>query len=78
MPAGRWPHRHRPRIRKRGGRKLVLAPDGMTETRATPGRRIDNAMVKAIARAFRWREMLEKGTYVTIAEISMTEKINES
>ncbi len=50
----------------------------MTETRATPGRRIDNAMVKAIARAFRWREMLEKGTYVTIAEISMTEKINES
>jgi hypothetical protein len=35
-------------------------------------------MVKAIARAFRWREMLEKGTYVTIAEISMTEKINES
>jgi hypothetical protein len=33
-----------------------------------PARHIDNAMVKAIARAVRWREMLENGTYATIAE----------
>jgi hypothetical protein len=65
-------------IRRRGGRKLVLAPDGTTETWAAPCRRIDNAMVKAIARAFRWREMLENGTHATIAEIAVAEKINES
>ncbi len=35
-------------------------------------------MVKAIARAFRWREMLENGTHSTIAEIAAAEKINES
>jgi hypothetical protein len=35
-------------------------------------------MVKAIARAFRWREMLENGTHTTIAEIATVEKINES
>jgi hypothetical protein len=35
-------------------------------------------MVKAIARAFRWREMLEDGTHATIAEIAASEKINES
>lgn len=35
-------------------------------------------MVKAIARAFRWREMLENGTCATIAEIADAEKINES
>jgi len=35
-------------------------------------------MVKAVARAFRWREMLENGTYATIAEIASAEKINES
>ena len=34
-------------------------------------------MVKAIARAFRWREMLENGEYATIAEIAAAEKINE-
>jgi hypothetical protein len=63
-------------IRHRGGKKLVLAPDG----KAAPSfsRRIDNAMVKAIARAFRWQELLENGTYATIAEIADAEKINES
>ncbi|MGA7450857.1 MAG: hypothetical protein WBW73_06130 [Rhodoplanes sp.] len=65
-------------IRRRGGRKLVLAPDGTTDTWAAPCRRIDNAMVKAIARAHRWREMLENGAHATIAEIAAAEKINES
>lgn len=64
-------------IRKRGGRKLVLAPDG-AEVTATVPRRTDNAMVKAIARAFRWREMMENGTHATITEIADAEKINES
>jgi hypothetical protein len=41
-------------------------------------RLIHNAMVKAIARAFRWREMLENGTHATIAEIAVAEKINAS
>ena len=35
-------------------------------------------MVKAIARAFRWREMLKNGTHATIAEIAAAEKIDES
>lgn len=34
--------------------------------------------MKAIARAFRWQELLENGTYATIAEIAEAEKINES
>jgi hypothetical protein len=65
-------------IRRRGGRKLVLAPDGTSDTSARHCRRIDNAMIKAIARAFRWREMLENGMHATIAEIADAEKINES
>ena len=65
-------------IRRRGGRKLVLAPDGTNVTTAPVRRHIDNAMVKAIARAFRWREMLENGTHATIAEIATAEKINET
>jgi len=65
-------------IRRRGGRKLVLAPDGTNVTLGPVFRHIDNAMVKAIARAFRWREMLENGTHATIAEIAAAEKINES
>jgi hypothetical protein len=63
-------------IRKRGGTKLVLVPGG---TAAVPDRpRVDNAMVKALARAFRWRKMLETGAYGTIEELAAAEKINSS
>src|SRR3954447_6329479 len=66
-------------IRRRGGRKVVLAPDGIEHD---PDRvrcqRVENALVKAIARAFRWREMLENGTYSTIKEIAEREKIAET
>jgi hypothetical protein len=65
-------------IHRRGGRKLVLSPDGTNFMTTVQGRHVDNAMVKAVARAFRWREMLENGTHSTIAEIAAAEKINES
>jgi hypothetical protein len=66
-------------IRKRGGRKVVLAPDGsQCDPRKLRCQQIDNAMVKAIARAFRWQEMLENDTYSTVKEIAINERINES
>ncbi len=66
-------------IRKRGGRKVVLAPDGIEhDPRTLRCQQVDNAMVKALARAFRWREMLENGTYSTIKEIADGEKIAET
>jgi hypothetical protein len=64
-------------IRKRGGRKLVIAPGG-AETSAPVRHRVDNAMVKALARGFRWRKLLETGVYGTIEEIAAAEKINAS
>ncbi len=35
-------------------------------------------MVKALARAFRWRKLLETGVYTTVEEIAAAEKINTS
>lgn len=64
-------------FRKRGGRKQVIVPDGAPAW--LPARaRIDSAMVKAVVRAFRWRDMLESGAYATIREIAAAEKITES
>jgi hypothetical protein len=64
-------------IRKRGGRKLVLSPAG--EEITAPARpRIDNTLVKALARAFRWRRLLETGAYATVAEMADAEGINRS
>ncbi|WP_198368516.1 hypothetical protein [Roseomonas rosulenta] len=66
-------------IRRRGGRKQIIGPDGapvraggdcaagVAETRGDP------ALVKALARAFRWRRMLEEGRYASIRELAAAE-----
>jgi hypothetical protein len=63
-------------VRKpRGGRKLILTPGGMALRGASAA---DTTLVKALARAFRWRRMLETGRYGTIDELAAAEKINSS
>ncbi len=62
-------------VRKRGGRKLVITPDGNTQR---PRPRIDSALVRAIARAHRWQRMLESGDYSSLTELAAAEKINRS
>jgi hypothetical protein len=64
-------------IRKRGGRKLVITPDG-TMAAPMPRSRVDSALLKALARGFRWRKLLERGQFATIEEIADTENINAS
>jgi hypothetical protein len=58
------------RIVKRGGRKEMHLPDG-----ASSQRKMDNTLVKALARAFRWKRMLESGEFTTIAELAKREGI---
>ena len=65
------------RLRKRGGRKLMIVPEGATAW-APQRAHIDDAMVRAIARAHRWRHMLETGVHTTITELAAAEKINAS
>ncbi|MCA4920341.1 MAG: hypothetical protein ING82_13015 [Roseomonas sp.] len=57
------------------GRKLVLMPEGNAiEAPAN----VDITLVKALARAFRWRRMIETGRHATVAELAAAEKINPS
>lgn len=58
------------RIVRRGGRKEMQMPDGATQPRRT-----DSTLVKALARAFRWKRMLESGEFATIAELAEREGI---
>ena len=59
------------RMVKRGGRKEMLLPPGTSTQR----HRIDNTLVKALARAFRWKRMLGSGEFATIAELARREGI---
>ena len=57
------------------GRKLVLTAEG----NAIEGPvHVDITLVKALARAFRWRRMIETGRHATVAELAAAEKINPS
>lgn len=53
------------RIVKRGGRKEMHLPHGAAHPRPK-----DSTLVKALARAFRWKRMLESGEFATIAELA--------
>ena len=61
------------RIVKRGGRKEMQMPEGDTQPRRT-----DNTLVKALARAFRWKRKLESGEFATFAELAEREGIAPS
>lgn len=64
-------------VRKRGGRKLVIMPDGVAAAPA-PRANVDSALLKALARGFRWHKLLETGDFSTIGEITKAENINPS
>lgn len=61
------------RVAKRGGRKEMHLPEG-----AAQARRTDNSLVKALARAFRWKRLLESGEFATITELAEREGIASS
>ena len=62
------------KLRRQGSRKAIITPAGTLPMPA----RVDITLVKALARAFRWRKLLEAGVYGTIAELAKAEKINPS
>jgi hypothetical protein len=64
-------------IRKRGGRKLIIAPDGTTAS-PRPRPRVDSALLKPLAHGFRWQKMLKEGDYQTLETIADAENINAS
>ncbi|MBO9463954.1 hypothetical protein J7443_01810 [Tropicibacter sp. R15_0] len=61
------------RVVKRGGRKEMQLPEGDKRPHRT-----DNSLIKALARAFRWKRMLESGEFATIAELAEREGIAPS
>jgi hypothetical protein len=60
---------------RRGGRKLVMTPDGAPWALRP---RVDNALIKALARAFRWQRMLDEGVCGTIEELAIRERIDRA
>jgi hypothetical protein len=63
--------------KRRGGRKVIIAPDG-GDAWAPAKPRPDETLIRALARAHRWKRMLEEGRYRSAAEIAEAEGVTQS
>jgi hypothetical protein len=65
------------RFQRRGGRKRIVAPDGGELAPATKPQP-DGTLVKALARPWRWRRLLDQGQFASVRELAEAERIGLS
>lgn len=65
------------KLRRHGGRKLVIVPEG-EGIPVRPNPSPDDTLLKALARAYRWKRMLEGGDIRSLSELAEAEKMNPS
>lgn len=70
-------------IRRRGGRKAIVGPDGLPVASGPAALGVvptqgDPMLVKAVARAFRWRRMLEDGRAGSVRELAKAEGVSRT
>jgi len=58
----------------RGGRKTIIGEI----PHSAPRTRFDDSITKALARAYRWRTLIEGGTYSSITELAKDQGVNQS
>jgi hypothetical protein len=70
-----------------GGRKMIISDadensdGGVAQYKLShdgPRQRTENALLKAIAKAHRWRQRIENGEYASITELAKAENVNQS
>ena len=63
------------RLQRRGGRKLIMAPEGSAVP--TPKPRRDETLIKALVRAHRWRR-IESGQARSITDLAEQEGVTDA
>ena len=64
------------RLQRRGGRKLIMTPEGV----APPARKLrrDETLIKALVRAHRWRRRIESGGAKSITDLAEQEGVTDA
>jgi len=61
------------RLQRRGGRKLIMTPEGAEVPAPKPRR--DETLIKALVRAHRWRRKIETGQAKSITDLAEQEGV---
>ena len=64
------------RLQRRGGRKLILTPDGVKVPQRRPAP--DHTLIKALVRAHRWRRRIEIGQAKSITDLAEQEGVTDA
>jgi hypothetical protein len=64
------------RLQRRGGRKLIMTPEGVAAPARKPGR--DETLIKALVRAHRWRRRIESGYVKSITDLAEHEGVTDA
>jgi hypothetical protein len=64
------------RLQHRGGRKLIMTPEGVAAPGRKPGR--DETLIKALVRAHRWRWKIESGQAKSITDLAEQEGVTDA
>jgi hypothetical protein len=64
------------RLQRRGGRKLIMAPEGVAMPTSKPRR--DETLIKALVRAYRWRRRIESGQAESITDLAEQEGVTDA
>jgi hypothetical protein len=65
------------RFQRRGGGKRIVSPDG-SDLAPAPKAQADGALIKALARAWRWQRMLDEGRFASVRELAEAERVSLS
>jgi hypothetical protein len=64
------------RLQRRGGRKLIMTPEGVAAPARKPSR--DETLIKALVRAHRWRRKIESGHAKSITDLAEQEGVTDA
>jgi len=64
------------RLQRRGGRKLIMTPEGVAAPARKPRR--DDTLIKALVRAHRWRRQIERGQAKSITDLAEQEGVTDA
>jgi hypothetical protein len=66
------------KIRKRGGSKVVVRPDGQVDKTGASAPHLDQPLLVALTRAFYWQQLLDDGVVGSGSEIAQREGLHHS
>ena len=64
------------RLKRRGGRKLIMTPEGAAAPARKPRR--DETLIMALVRAHRWRRRIESGQAKSITDLAEQEGVTDA